>query len=351
MSQRLKCCYICQKSDHLQAKCPDAFWSQRKKAAQLNSAHTSAHQQKPVAKKAAVPKNTIPAEEANENNVDTVKEATTAFLTAGIIPAATACMPTDSTSVKEASDSPSLNCRHLLKVNNPQLADSFIRHLKGQDLDVFVSQETIIPSLNFNDRIAMLDLKFQSFQSIWTSKCGLLLNFNRNLHMEKILKSDDDRIIFAKFTLPAEPDLFPLYVLNLYTSADSPQSRTVFYNELMDYVKSLDSYGDILERLILAGDFNFQYDIRLPDNEPRKRPSAFAAFTDTFLHDCNNNYSDPLFKTLPTFWRGNAIKTLDYYIMVGCQLKNSYFDNDIEYIASTGTDDALLKIEMRLHQF
>ncbi|KAL9553532.1 hypothetical protein PS6_003912, partial [Mucor atramentarius] len=66
MRQRLKCCYICQKSDHLQAKCPDAFWNQRKKAAKLNSTHTSARQQKPVAKAAALT-NIIPAE-ANENN-------------------------------------------------------------------------------------------------------------------------------------------------------------------------------------------------------------------------------------------------------------------------------------------
>ncbi|KAL7334946.1 hypothetical protein PS15p_200497 [Mucor circinelloides] len=104
MRQRLKCCYICQKSDHLQAKCPDAFWNQRKKAAKLNSTHTSAHQQKPVAKAAALT-NIIPAE-ANENNVDTAKEAT-AFIT-GIIPAATASMPTTQTSAKEASASTSV---------------------------------------------------------------------------------------------------------------------------------------------------------------------------------------------------------------------------------------------------
>ncbi|KAG1060628.1 hypothetical protein G6F42_027914 [Rhizopus arrhizus] len=103
MHQRLKCCYICQKSDHLQAKCPDAFWNQRKKAAKLNSAHASAHQQKPVAK-AAARKNIIPAE-ANENNLDTAKKAT-AFIT-GIIRAATASMPTAPTSAKEASASSS----------------------------------------------------------------------------------------------------------------------------------------------------------------------------------------------------------------------------------------------------
>ncbi|CAO0798585.1 unnamed protein product [Mucor circinelloides] len=180
---------------------------------------------------------------------------------------------------------------------------------------------------------------------MWTPQLQPKPSYREDTHI-----SDDDRIIFAKFTLPAEPDLLPLYVLNLYAPADSPpQSRTVFYNQLMvDYIKSVDSYGDILERLILAGDFNFQYDLRFPDNEPRKRPSAFVAFTDTFFHDCNNNYSDPLFETLPTFRRGKAIKTLDY-IMVGRQLKDSYFDNDIEYIAPTWTDHALLTIKMRLH--
>ncbi|KAK4510240.1 uncharacterized protein ATC70_006413 [Mucor velutinosus] len=192
----------------------------------------------------------------------------------------------------------------------------------------------------------MLELKFQSVQSIWTSKCGIF-NFNRNIHMEKIHISDDDRIIFAKLTIPAEPDLLPIYVLNIYAPADSSQNRAIFYNSLMNYIKSLDSYGDILERLILAGDFNFQYDLRLPNNAPNKRPAAFVLFTDTFLHDCNNNYSDSLFETLPTFRRGKVIKTLDY-IMVGRQLKDLYFDNNIEHVSSVWTDHALLTIKLRL---
>ena len=60
----------------------------------------------------------------------------------------------------------SLNCRHLLKINNPRLSDSFILHLRGQDVDNFACRKTNIPSLNFNNRIAMLNLKFQSLQSI-----------------------------------------------------------------------------------------------------------------------------------------------------------------------------------------
>ncbi|KAK4520677.1 uncharacterized protein ATC70_006555 [Mucor velutinosus] len=165
--------------------------------------------------------------------------------------------------------------------------------------------------------------------------------------MEKIHISDDDRIIFAKLTIPAEPDLLPIYVLNIYAPADSSQNRAIFYNSLMNYIKSLDSYGDILERLILAGDSNFQYDLRLPNNAPTKRPAAFVLFTDTFLHDCNNIYSDSLFETLPTFRRGKVIKTLDY-IMVGRQLKDLYFDNDIEHVSSVWTDHALLTIKLRL---
>ncbi|KAL7312048.1 hypothetical protein PS15m_007851 [Mucor circinelloides] len=89
-------CSRCHVTDHVFGNCP--------KAAKLNSTHTSAHQQKPVAKAAALT-NIIPAE-ANENNVDTAKEAT-AFIT-GIIPAATASMPTTQTSAKEASASTSV---------------------------------------------------------------------------------------------------------------------------------------------------------------------------------------------------------------------------------------------------
>lgn len=240
----------------------------------------------------------------------------------------------------------SLKCRYILKINNPQLSDSFIRYLRLQKFDIFACQESNISSLNFNDRIAMLNLKFQSFQSIWTSKCGLL-NFNSNINMETINISDDDRFILAKLTVPAEPNLLPIYVLNIYAPADTIYNKTIFYNSLIDYIKSLDSYADILERVILAGDFNFQYDLRLPGNSPRKQPTTFVSFTDTFLHDCNNNYSDPFFETLPTFRRGQVIKTLDY-IMVGSRLKELYFDNDIEYISNDWTDHALMTVSFRL---
>lgn len=36
MGQRLKSCFICNKTDQLQAKCPDAWWNQRRKYAKLN---------------------------------------------------------------------------------------------------------------------------------------------------------------------------------------------------------------------------------------------------------------------------------------------------------------------------
>ena len=240
----------------------------------------------------------------------------------------------------------SLNCRYLLKLNNPQLSDSFIRYLRSQKCDIFAFQETNIPSLNFSDRTSMLDLKFQCKESIWTSKCGLL-NFNNNIHMEMIHKSDDGRFILAKLTVPSEPNLLPLYVLNIYAPADTVPNKTAFYNNLMAYLKSLHNYSDILDRLILAGDFNFQYDLRLPGNFRYKQPTSFVRFTDTFLHDCNNNYSDPFFETLPTFRRGPVIKTLDY-IMVGRQLKDLYFNNNIEYIPNEWTDHDLMTVNFKI---
>lgn len=90
MSQRLKCCYICNKSDHLQAKCPDAFWNQRKKAAKLNSAHTSPTQPKPGDKAAA--NNSIIPVKANDKKKDNEKVAST-FIT-DIIPASTSLSST-----------------------------------------------------------------------------------------------------------------------------------------------------------------------------------------------------------------------------------------------------------------
>ena len=165
--------------------------------------------------------------------------------------------------------------------------------------------------------------------------------------MEKVHTSNDDRYILAKITVPAEPNFLPIYILNIYAPADTPSNRKVFFNGLIDYIKGLDSYGDILDSLILAGDFNFQYDLRLPGNAPRKRPNTFVNFTDTFLHDCNNNYSDPASETLPTYIRGRIIKTLDY-IMVGTHLKDIYQDNKIKFMNKAWTDHHLLTIVLRI---
>ncbi|KAG1126265.1 hypothetical protein G6F42_007961 [Rhizopus arrhizus] len=85
-------CSRCHVTDHVFEGCQVEF-----------STHISTPE-KSVAK-ATAPKNIIPPAEANETNVDTAKEST-AFITR-IIPAATASMPPDSTTVKEAPDCPS----------------------------------------------------------------------------------------------------------------------------------------------------------------------------------------------------------------------------------------------------
>ena len=43
--------------------------------------------------------------------------------------------------------------------------------------------------------------------------------------MEKIHISDDDRNIFAKLTVPAEPNSLKIYVINIYIPADSLQPK------------------------------------------------------------------------------------------------------------------------------
>ncbi|KAG2197905.1 hypothetical protein INT46_003212 [Mucor plumbeus] len=140
--------------------------------------------------------------------------------------------------------------------------------------------------------------------------------------MMMIHKSDDDRIILSKLTAPAEPNLPSVYILNLYAPAEETiYNKTTFYNKLIDFVKSLEFYSNILDRLILAGKFDFQYDLHLPGNLSQKQPTEFVFFTNNCLHDCNSNYSNPFFEMLPIFRRGQVIKTLDY-IMMGHHLKD-----------------------------
>ncbi|KAK4517257.1 RNA 3'-terminal phosphate cyclase [Mucor velutinosus] len=78
MSQRVKHCHICSSPNHLQATCPDAWWNQRKKAAKLNTTHTSPHQPK-VTNKEAAPVVPTPAK-ADESTSEKVKD-TKPFIT------------------------------------------------------------------------------------------------------------------------------------------------------------------------------------------------------------------------------------------------------------------------------
>ncbi|KAG2192765.1 hypothetical protein INT46_002425 [Mucor plumbeus] len=99
MGQRIKSCFICNKTDHLQAKCPEAWWNQRKKSAKLNSQHTSPHQEVSAPKTAALPPKTV--EVSLVQTVSTEKEVvpalTSVVQTVDVTPTPTVVSDTAST--------------------------------------------------------------------------------------------------------------------------------------------------------------------------------------------------------------------------------------------------------------
>lgn len=236
----------------------------------------------------------------------------------------------------------SLNCRTLFKMSNEQLSDHLIQYLRLQRLDIFACQETNIVKHSFNDITTKLNFKFQSYQSIWSTKCGLINN-NQNLNMESIKISDDDRFILAKFTVIGESNIPPFYILNLYAPAsDFQQARNKFFIRLMEFLTSLDSYLDIMNNMVLLGDFNFSFEKQNGPQSHSRRPRSFMTFISTYFSDCiNSNDDDDFYNMLPTFRRAQSISCIDY-IFAGQQLQKQVHEGKIDFLSPRWTDHALL---------
>jgi exonuclease III len=175
----------------------------------------------------------------------------------------------------------SLNCRTIFKSYNERRANNLMRYLRLQTLDILACQETSITRHSFTETVTKLQYKFHAHQSIWTTKC-VLINNNRNLNMETVKTSSDDRFILAKFTVNGEPDITPFYVPNIYAPASNvDQARIIFYSDLMNFLTNLETHLDIMASLVLLGDFNFSFKKDPQSSSTSCRPKSFMTFVGT----------------------------------------------------------------------
>ncbi|KAI9356679.1 hypothetical protein BD770DRAFT_457915, partial [Pilaira anomala] len=179
----------------------------------------------------------------------------------------------------------SLNCNSLVKTASSSTQSSYIRYLRHQQLDVLSLQETHTSA----DTIPSINMQLQSHQSFWTPHCGII-SFSPN-HVLTLLDTDtlyaSDRFLLCK---DSHPHNFyePIFILNIYAPANSNTERRSFFDSIYSMLFQLQANETInLHRLIISGDFNYDYgrDI-LRNNHSFKTSSDWVIFLLELFHNC-----------------------------------------------------------------
>lgn len=146
----------------------------------------------------------------------------------------------------------SINCRYILKQYRPQLSDRLTKYLCSQQFDILACQETNFHQSTLEEQTEQIKYKMQQpHQSFWTTKCGII-NFNTNINMEQQFISPDQRFILVKLTILGNHNIEPMYVLNMYAPAsDENRRRHIFYSEVLEHLKNLNNFGDVLQRMVV----------------------------------------------------------------------------------------------------
>ena len=157
----------------------------------------------------------------------------------------------------------SVNCRSLYKQSQQSTTDDFIAMLKNKKLNILLCQETNIPNHSFEEIINNMEIKFKYYQAIWTEHCSII-NFNNAINLEKIKISTDGRMILSELTFVDNPTT-PFYIMNIYAHSGHVQ-RQERNNLFKDIINILLSMPEILPHLIMAGDFNYIYNLDMHIN-------------------------------------------------------------------------------------
>ncbi|KAI9315584.1 hypothetical protein BX666DRAFT_1837758, partial [Dichotomocladium elegans] len=114
-------------------------------------------------------------------------------------------------------------------------------------------QETHASSL---DIINNFNTRFQTQSALWTPSCGLVA-LSSSYTLTRIPIPEADRALLTRVDHTAgRCDAF--FVLVLYAPASSPSARHRFFSDLLTFLP-FSGNESILDRLIIAGDFNYDY--------------------------------------------------------------------------------------------
>lgn len=150
----------------------------------------------------------------------------------------------------------SLNCNSLVISQSKSTQSSYLRYLRLQQFDIFSFQETHASPLT----IPSLEMQLQAHQIFWTSHC-CIASFSSEYILTQISTDaifSSDRFILCKVHHPHE-FYAPFFALNVYAPADSNSERRIFFDSLYDMILQLSDNTISLDRLLISGDFNYDY--------------------------------------------------------------------------------------------
>ncbi|KAG2194343.1 hypothetical protein INT47_011510 [Mucor saturninus] len=245
-----------------------------------------------------------------------------------------------------------LNCRSLVKTNEPSRRQDFIRFLRKQNppLDIITLQETHASTTELK---LLLDNLFQTKQTVWSKQCGIVC-FNPSLQLTPDFITIDQRVIKCTIT-HVQRTFDPLTVVTIYAPAQLAERQQFFSGIIeMPFLRSSDniypvdlpsSTPRLPTRTIITGDFNFSLSAV---SNPLSGTRALANHQVRWNQELQANFRNCLDSATisPTFRRGQQMSTIDY-IYSTTDLFSDKIKSNVEFISPTWTDHALLTFSFK----
>ncbi|GAA5802008.1 hypothetical protein HPULCUR_007468 [Helicostylum pulchrum] len=249
-----------------------------------------------------------------------------------------------SLSSREDTSQYKLHSSHLVKSASTSTQSSYIRYLRLQQFDILSLQET-----NTSDStIPSVNMQLQSLQNFWTKYCGII-SFSSN-HILTLLDTDNiyvsDRFLLCQIS-HLHGFYAPYFILNVYAPAISNVQRREFLDSICSMLYQLYASDAIsLGRLIISGDFNYDYNRDIIRNN-----YAFKTSTEWVSFLLNSFYNCMAFHDLDsvsTFQRNLSIQSVIDYIYAGYDIQHMITDSNIEHLKPQWSDHALLSVKFSL---
>ncbi|KAG2194683.1 hypothetical protein INT47_013058 [Mucor saturninus] len=157
-----------------------------------------------------------------------------------------------------------LNCRSLVKINEPSRRQDFIRFLRKQNppLNIITLQETHASTTELK---LILDNLFQTKQTVWSKHCGIVC-FNPSLQLNPDFITMDQRVIKCTIT-HSQRTFDPFNIITIYAPAHLAEHQQFFSriiempimcsSEDISTVNFTSNTPSLPTRTIITGDFNY----------------------------------------------------------------------------------------------